>query len=206
MSYATIRSLFESAFAASYGSSQIFAAPDYNNAVAVCITTPIADYSNADVDNGIDSLCMDAPGFSSPAFDPGTANYDNADVFPRDQINAGVALIYDNVQEAPPDSEHVILSIGFPSTALPTICSEESNIEFIRGSVQISCYTPRGTGMKRLEELAQIGIQTLVGMPKVSDPNGVRPRIGNIEGPTPVLGGAQPYALSVVSATFTANG
>jgi hypothetical protein len=206
MSYATIRSLFESAFASSYGALDATGALDYDNATAICTNAPVANYSNADVDNGIASICTDGPSYSSPAFNPGTADYDNADIFPRSEINAGVALIYDNVQEAPPDSEHVVLSIGFPSTALPVICSEESNVEFIRGSIQISCYTPRGRGMKRLEELAQIGVQTLVGMPKQADPNGVRPRIGNIEGPTPVLSGAQPYALSVVSATFTANG
>jgi hypothetical protein len=206
MSYATIRSLFETAFATSYSDSFSSGLANYQNAVAVCVNVHVGTYRNADVDNGIKSLCTDAPGYSSPEFNPGIADYDNADIFPRSEIRNATTLIYDNVQEAPPDAEHVILSIGFPATALPVICSEESNVEFIRGSIQISCYTPRGQGMKRLEELAQIGIRTLVGMPKQADPNGVRPRIGNIEGPTPVLSGAQPYALSVVSATFTANG
>jgi hypothetical protein len=118
-----------------------------------------------------------------------------------------VPVYFDNVQETPANSEHVILSIGFPSTAEPVVCSlDEGNIEHIRGSIQISCYTPRGQGMKRLEELAAVAAQTLVQLPLQPDPNNVRPRIGNIEGPTPILSGDAPYALSVVSATFTAKG
>ena len=117
-----------------------------------------------------------------------------------------VPVMFDNVQETPPNSEHVILSIGFPRTAEPVLCPQENNIEHIRGSIQISCYTPKGRGMKRLEELAQVGIRALVGIPAQPDANNVRPRIGSIEGPTPILSGDQPYALSVVSATFTAKG
>jgi len=128
MSYATIRSLFETAFAASYSSSFSTGLANYQNAVAVCVNVHVGTYRNADVDNGIKSLCTDAPGYSSPEFNPGTADYDNADIFPRSEIHSGTTLIYDNVQEAPPDSEHVILSIGFPATALPVICSEESNV------------------------------------------------------------------------------
>jgi len=117
-----------------------------------------------------------------------------------------VPVMFDNVQETPPNSEHVILSIGFPSLALPVLCPTETNIEHIRGSIQISCYTPKGRGMKRLEELAAVGAAALVGIPAQPDANDVRPRIGAIEGPTTILSGDQPYALSVVSAAFTARG
>ena len=117
-----------------------------------------------------------------------------------------VPVMFDAVQETPPNSEHVILAISFPSSVLPTLCPDESGIELIRGNVQISCYAPKGRGMKRLEELAAIGVQTLVTLQTRPDPNGVRPRVGEISGPTPVLSGDQPYALTTISAPFTARG
>lgn len=134
------------------------------------------------------------------------AVFETALDFAYSNLPVPVPVLFDSVQETPPNTEHVILSIGFPATALPQVCPTETNIEHIRGAIQISCYTPKGRGMKRLEELAQVGIQALVAIPSQPDANDVRPRIGAIEGPTPILSGDQPYALSVVSATFTAKG
>jgi hypothetical protein len=122
-------------------------------------------------------------------------------------LTTPVPVLFDNVQETQPNGEHVILSIGFPSSTEPLVCSTgETNIEFIRGSIQVSCYVPRGRGMKRLEELAAVALQTLVAIPQQADPNKICPRVGNIEGPTPILSGDEPYGLSVVSAVFTARG
>ena len=55
----------------------------YDNAVVDCVVMTLGDYDNSDITDGTDSLCTDAPTYSSPAFDPGTADYDNADVTPR---------------------------------------------------------------------------------------------------------------------------
>jgi hypothetical protein len=135
------------------------------------------------------------------------AVFETALDFAYSSLPTPVPVLFDAVQETPPNSEHVILSIGFPSTAEPVICSVgEGNIEYIRGSIQVSCYTPKGRGMKRLEELAQVAAQTLVQIPLQPDVNNVRPRVSNIEGPTPILSGDQPYGLSVISAVFTAKG
>lgn len=57
--------------------------PDWDNADAVCDPVPIYVWLQSDVDNGTDSICTDAPGYSSPAFDAGTAEWDDADVEPR---------------------------------------------------------------------------------------------------------------------------
>jgi hypothetical protein len=55
----------------------------YVNSVADCVPMTGGDYDNSDITNGVDSLCTDAPTYDSPAFDPGTAEYDNADAIPR---------------------------------------------------------------------------------------------------------------------------
>ena len=118
MSYATIRSLFETAFANSYHNALVDGG-DYQNAVAVCTNVFIGNYRDADVDNGTKSLCSDSPDYNSPEFNPGIADYDNADIFPRSEIRNATTLIYDNVQEAPPDAEHVI-PVSYTHLTLPT--------------------------------------------------------------------------------------
>lgn len=55
----------------------------YDNAIATCVVVVVGDYANSDVTNGTASLCTAAPTYSSPAFEPGTADYDNANVAPR---------------------------------------------------------------------------------------------------------------------------
>lgn len=134
------------------------------------------------------------------------ATFETAIATPYSLLPTPVPVMFDNVQETPPNGEHVILAISFPSTVLPTLCPDESGIELIRGNVQVSCYTPKGRGMKRLEELAQVAVQALVGISALPDTNNVRPRVGEISGPTPVLSGDQPYALTTISAPFTAKG
>lgn len=57
--------------------------PFYGSALTECVVATGADYDNSDIDNGVDSICTDAPGYNSPAFNPGIADYDNADVFDR---------------------------------------------------------------------------------------------------------------------------
>ena len=121
-------------------------------------------------------------------------------------LSPSVPVVFDNVQEEPPGSEYVILSIAYPQLTEPIICPAESNIETVRGNVSLSCYVPRAQGMKRLDELAATGIQTLNQLKAAADPNNVRFNLGAVEGPIPVLVGDNPLALASVSAPFTAKG
>lgn len=210
MSFAAIRAMFESAFYDAFVASAL-PGGDYANGAGVCANLPVSDYHNSDVDNGIASICTAAPTYDDPAFDPGTADYDNADLFPRSEIKAGssviVPVIYDNVQETPPPTDsYVILSLSYPTMTEPVLCPNESGIEWIRGSVQVSCYNRRAQGMRQLEEMAALAMTTLNTLQTRADPEGVNPRIGSIQGPTPVLSGDDPYALVTLAAPFTAKG
>ena len=124
-------------------------------------------------------------------------------------LTPAVPVIYQNVQEEPPggaDCEYVIVSLSYPQFTEAIICPDESNIETIRGNVTLFCYTPRATGMKRLEELGSVGIRTLNNLKSAADPNGVRFNLGSVEGPIPVLTSDNPLALVNVNAPFTAKG
>ena len=65
--------------------SQLSTGGDYANAYAVCyINQPNVDYGFSDVVNGLGNSICDDP--TDVAFNPGTVDYDNADVEPRIQI------------------------------------------------------------------------------------------------------------------------
>ena len=119
-----------------------------------------------------------------------------------------VSLVFQNFQQTPPgtgaDAEYVILQISFPSTTEPVLSLDISNVELIRGSVQINCYSPREKGMGRLENMAAVAMSTLNTL-KAVDPT-VNVCVGEISGPTNVLSGENPLAMVVLSAPFTARG
>ena len=118
-----------------------------------------------------------------------------------------VPLHYDNVQEQPIPTEgsiteYAIITISFPSSTEPDICG---GVVFIRGNVQVNMYAPRMGGMMRLEQMAGAVVCALMTINGYPDPDNVITSVQSIQGPTPVLGGQDPQAATVVSAPFTAR-
>ena len=118
-----------------------------------------------------------------------------------------VPLHYDNVQEQPiPEGgsieEYATITISFPSSTEPDICG---GVVLIRGNVQVNMYAPRMGGMMRLEQMAAAVVCALMTINDYEQPENVITHCGSIQGPTPVLGGQDPQATTVVSAPFTAR-
>ena len=118
-----------------------------------------------------------------------------------------VPLHYDNVQEQPIGEfgsveEYATITISFPSSTEPDICG---GVVLIRGNVQVNMYAPRMGGMMRLEQMAAAVVCALMTISDYPDPENVITHCGSIQGPTPVLGGQDPQAATVVSAPFTAR-
>ena len=118
-----------------------------------------------------------------------------------------VPLHYDNVQEQPippqgSATEYATITISFPSSTEPDICG---GVVFIRGNVQVNMHAPRMGGMMRLEQMAAAVVCALMTINDYPDPENVITHCGSIQGPTPVLGGQDPQAATVVSAPFTAR-
>ena len=118
-----------------------------------------------------------------------------------------VPLHYDNVQEQPIPTEgsiteYATITISFPSSTEPELCG---GVVFIRGNVQVNMYAPRMGGMMRLEQMAAAVVCALMTINDYPDPENVTTHCGSIQGPTPVLGGQDPQAATVVSAPFTAR-
>ena len=119
-------------------------------------------------------------------------------------LSPAVPVVFDNTLDTPPPLPHVLVNLTYTDMTNPVICPNEAAMEQIRGNIQVSCYTKRGQGMKQLEELAAVAMQTLVQLRNICDP--VNPMVGQINGPDNVLEGDAPYALVTVSAPFTAKG
>lgn len=121
-------------------------------------------------------------------------------------LTPAVPVVFDNVQEEPPGTEYVIVSLSYPSFTEPVLCpTGESMIEFIRGTVQIACYTPRAQGMVRLEELQTTAMKALLQMNTNPLADTYAVGMNQILGPENVLAGDQPYALSNIACGFTAR-
>ena len=122
-------------------------------------------------------------------------------------LSPPVPLHYDNVQqEVIPGqgatTEYATITISFPSSTEPDICG---GVVFIRGNVQVNMHTSRLVGMLRLEEMAEAVVCALLAIGEYPLPENVRTGVTGIQGPTPVLGGQDPQAITVVSAPFNAR-
>jgi len=117
-------------------------------------------------------------------------------------LSPAVPVVFDNVQETPPDLPYVICLVSYTSTTEPVICPGGGALERLLGNLQLSCYAPRGKGMKYIEGLAAEGMAAINTM--FDDTATTKVKCGQINGPTPVLSGDEPYALVTLSCSFDA--
>jgi len=117
-------------------------------------------------------------------------------------LSTPVEVVFDNTLETPPALPYVLCLVSYTSTTEPVICPGGGALERLLGNLQISCYAPRAKGMKFLEILAAEG---MTAMNTMYDPDGAaKVKCGQINGPTPVLQGTEPYALVTLSCSFSA--
>ena len=67
-------------------------------------------------------------------------------------LSPAVPVVFDNVQETPPDLPYVVCLVSYTDVTVPTVCVTEGAMEQLNGNLQLSIYTQRGQGMKALEE------------------------------------------------------
>ena len=118
-------------------------------------------------------------------------------------LSPAIPVVFDNVQETPPDLPYVMCLVSYTSTTEPVICPGGGAIERLLGNLQLSCYAPRARGMKALEDMAAEGMAAMNTMYDGSKTTTVK--CGQINGPTPVLSGDEPYALVTLSCSFSAS-
>ena len=114
-----------------------------------------------------------------------------------------VEVVFDNVQDTPSAVPYVLCLISYSTTTEPVICPNGGAVENLRGDLQLSIYGPRGRGMAALELYAAEGMKAMNTMYDADATTKVK--CGQINGPTPVLAGSEPYALVTLSCSFDAS-
>ena len=117
-------------------------------------------------------------------------------------LSTPISVVFDNVQETPPHVPYVICLISYITTTEPVICPGGGALENLFGNLQLSCYAPRAKGMKALEDMAAEGMKAIDTMYEWGETTTVK--CNQINGPTPVLSGDEPYALVTLSCSFDA--
>ena len=118
-------------------------------------------------------------------------------------LSPSVEVVFDNTFETPPALPYVICLISYSDTIRPVVSVKDGPLEQINGSLQLSCYAPRGRGMKALEEYSAEGMKVMNSLFDWGNP--VKVKAGQINGPVALLDGDQPYALATISCPFLAS-
>lgn len=118
-------------------------------------------------------------------------------------LSPPVEVIFDNVQETPPALPYVICTISWATMTAPVVSQVDGALEQLNGNLQIAAYAPRARGMKALEQLGVTAMQVMNNLYEWDA--AVKVKAGPINGPVPVLGSDEPYAMVNVSCSFTAS-
>ena len=119
--------------------------------------------------------------------------------------DATVSVVFDNMPFTTPGKtkKYVLVSINFDQA---TIQPHGAAIDQYAGTVQCGIFTPRDKGSAAAAAIAESVIDglTSVNAAGYTDTYSVKPRVGQITGPTAVSEENNSHFVSVVRCTFTA--
>ena len=119
--------------------------------------------------------------------------------------DATVSVVFDNMPFTTPGKtkKYVLVSINFDQA---TIQPHGAAIDQYAGTVQCGIFTPRDKGSAAAAAIAESVIDglTSVNAAGYTDTYSVKPRVGQITGPTAVTEENNSHFVSVVSCRFTA--
>tara|TARA_R100000900_G_scaffold22319_1_gene17726 strand:+ start:474 stop:899 length:426 start_codon:yes stop_codon:yes gene_type:complete len=119
--------------------------------------------------------------------------------------DATVSVVFDNMPFTTPgkDKKYVLVTINFDQS---TIQPHGAAIDQYAGTVQCGIFTPRDKGSAAAAAIAESVIDglTSVNASGYTDTYSVKPRVGQVAGPTAVTQENNSHFVSVVSCLFTA--
>jgi len=119
--------------------------------------------------------------------------------------DATVSVVFDNMPFTAPGKtkKYVLVSINFDQS---TIQPHGAAIDQYAGTVQCGIFTPRNKGSAAAAAIAESVIDglTSVNASGYTDTYSVKPRVGQVTGPTAVTDENNSHFVSVVSCRFTA--
>jgi len=119
--------------------------------------------------------------------------------------DATVSVVFDNMPFTTPgkDKKYVLVTVNFDQA---TIQAHGAAVDQYAGTVQCGIFTPRDKGSAVAAAIAESVIDglTSVNASGYTDTYSVKPRVGQINGPTAVTQENNSHFASVVSCRFTA--
>ena len=121
-------------------------------------------------------------------------------------VDATVEMVYDNMVYKTPGKtkKYIVMSVDF---AQATTQTQGASQDFYSGVIQCNIYVPRGKGSATLSELGEAVIDglTSVNASTYTDTFSCKPRVLDINGPTPLEIEDRSHFIGVISCQFSAN-
>ena len=121
-------------------------------------------------------------------------------------VDPTVEMIYDNMVYKTPGKtkKYIVMSIDF---AQATIQNQGAASDFYSGVVLCNIYVPKGKGSAVLSKLGEAVIDglTSVNASGYTDTFSCKPRVRDINGPTPLDVEDRSHFVGIISCQFTAN-
>ena len=117
-----------------------------------------------------------------------------------------VEMVYDNVHYTTPgkSTKYILMSIDFNRS---TLQNQGASSDYYAGVIQCNVYVPKSKGTSVLSSISEAVIDglTSVNASDYSDTFSCKPRILDINGPTPLEIEDRSHFIGIISCQFTAN-
>jgi len=117
-----------------------------------------------------------------------------------------VEMVYDNVHYTTPgkSTKYILMSLNFTQS---TQQNQGASSDYYAGVIQCNVYVPKSKGTSVLSSISEAVIDglTSVNASDYSDTFSCKPRILDINGPTPLEIEDRSHFIGIISCQFTAN-
>ena len=117
-----------------------------------------------------------------------------------------VEMVYDNVHFTTPgkSTKYILMSLDFTQS---TLQNQGASSDYYAGVIQCNVYVPKSKGTSVLSKISEAVIDglTSVNASGYTDTFSCKPRVRDINGPTPLDVEDRSHFVGIISCQFTAN-
>ena len=117
-----------------------------------------------------------------------------------------VEMVYDNVHFTTPgkSTKYILMSLDFTQS---TLQNQGASSDYYAGVIQCNVYVPKSKGTSVLSEISEAVIDglTSVNASEYTDTFSCKPRVLDVNGPTPLDIEDRSHFVGVISCQFSAN-
>ena len=121
-------------------------------------------------------------------------------------VDPTVSMVYDNVHFTSPGKtkKYILMTIDFSQS---TLQNQGASSDYYAGVIQCNVYVPKSKGTSELAEISEAVIDglTSVNTSTYVDTFSCKPRVTDINGPTPLEIEDRSHFVGIISCQFTAN-